>query len=169
MKTFAFAAVAAFAAFAQPAAAQHRIQPAPPPSAEDVRVIESASWLAGRWVGEGLGGELEETWAPPAGGQMVGHFRLVRDGVVVFYELCLLDVVDGGLRMRVKHVNPDFVGWEERDGWHAFDPVSVSEDALSFTGLTLRRTGEDAFEAVIAIRYADGVREETLRMRRAPM
>lgn len=170
MRTFAFAAIAVLvAAIAPPAHAQNRVQPAPPPSAEQVRVIESASWLAGRWVGEGLGGELEETWSPPASGQMVGHFRLVRGGVVSFYEICLLDVVDGGLRMRVKHFNPDFVGWEERDGWHAFNPVSVSEDALSFTGLTLRRVGDDALEIVLSIRYADGVREETLRLRRAPL
>lgn len=168
MKTFAFAAAALLAAaFAQPAHAQ--LQPAPPPSAEQVRVIESAAWLAGRWVGEGLGGELEETWAPAASAQMVGHFRLTRGGAVVFYEIMLLDVVDGGLRMRVKHFNPDFVGWEERDGWHAFEPVSVSAERLEFSGLSLRRVGEDALEIVISIRYADGVREETLRLRRAPL
>ena len=170
MKTFAFAAIAILAAaLAPPAHAQNRVQPAPPPSAEQVRVIESAYWLAGRWVGEGLGGELEETWSTPASGQMVGHFRLVNGGVVAFYEIMLLDVVDGGLRMRVKHFNPNFVGWEERDGWHAFNPVSVSEDTLSFTGLTLRRVGDDALEIVISIRYADGVRDETLRLRRAPL
>jgi hypothetical protein len=166
MRAFAFAAIAAIAL---PAYAQNRVQPAPPATADQVRVIESASWLAGRWVGEGLGGELEETWSTPASGQMVGHFRLVRGGVVAFYEICLLDVADGGLRMRVKHFNPDFVGWEERDGWHAFNPVSASADTLAFTGLTLRRVGENELEIVISIRYADGVREETLRLRRAPL
>ena len=169
MKSLAFAVVALLSAVALPAHAQNRVQPAPLPTAEQVRVIDSASWLAGRWVGEGLGGQLEETWSTPASGQMVGHFRLVRNGVAAFYEICLLDVVDGGLRMRVKHFNPNFVGWEERDGWHAFNPVSVSEDTLSFTGLTLRRVGDDALEIVISIRYADGVRDETLRLRRAPL
>ena len=169
MKTFAFAVALLSATLALPAHAQNRVQPAPPPTAEQVRIIESASWLAGRWVGEGLGGQLEETWSTPASGQMVGHFRLVRGGVVAFYEICLLDVVDGGLRMRVKHFNPDFVGWEERDGWHAFDPVSVSDEMLSFTGLTIRRVGDDALEIVLSMRYPDGVREETLLLRRAPL
>lgn len=167
MKTLVFAIAILAAGYALPAAAQQ--QTAPQVSAEDQRVIESASWLAGRWVGEGLGGELEETWAPPHSGQMVGHFRLVRGGVVSFYEILLLDVVDGGLRMRVKHFNPDFVGWEERDGWHAFNPVSVSADTLSFSGLTLRRVGDDALEIAITLRYQDGVREEILRLRRAPL
>jgi hypothetical protein len=131
--------------------------------------IERAAWLAGRWVGEGLGGDIEETWAPPAGGQMVGHFRLMRNGAPAFYEIMLMDVVDGGVRMRVKHFNPDFVGWEERDGWHAFDPVAATPEALEFRGLTLRRVEPDVLEISLTIRYPDGVREERLTMRRAPL
>ena len=100
---------------------------------------------------------------------MVGHFRLMRNGAVVFYEISLLDVVNGGLRMRVKHINPDFVGWEEKDGWHAFEPASVSSDTLAFEGLTLRRIDVNTFESVIRIRYPDGERDETLRMHRAPL
>jgi hypothetical protein len=169
MKTIFTACAAAIlfggAAFAQ----SHPIEPAAPVTAEQQAAIESVSWLAGRWVGEGLGGQLEETWSTPASGQMVGHFRLVRDGVVLFYEICLLDVVDGGVRMRVKHFNPDFVGWEERDGWHAFEPHSVSAEELRFDGLTLRRVGDDQLEISIMIRCETGVREEVLRLRRAPL
>jgi len=131
--------------------------------------IENAAWLAGRWTGEGLGGELEETWAPPAGGQMVGHFRLLRDGAPVFYEIMLMDVVEGGVRMRVKHFNPNFVGWEEKDGWHAFEPVSAGPDGLEFSGLSIRRTDADAVEISLQIRYPDGVRTERITMRRAPL
>jgi hypothetical protein len=131
--------------------------------------IEDAAWLAGRWVGEGLGGEIEETWAPPAGGQMVGHFRLMRNGAPAFYEIMLMDIVDDGVRMRVKHFNPDFVGWEEKDGWHAFEPVSATPDALEFRGLTLRRSEPDVLEISLTIRYPDGVRDERLTMRRAPL
>jgi hypothetical protein len=131
--------------------------------------IDDAAWLAGRWVGEGLGGQLEETWAPPAGGQMVGHFRLMRDGAVAFYEIMLMDVVEGGVRMRVKHFNPDFVGWEEKDGWHAFEPVAATPEALRFRGLELVREGEDALVITLRLHYDDGVRDEVLRMRRAPL
>src|SRR5688572_27278838 len=81
---------------------------------ERAATIEDAAWLAGRWVGEGFGGQMEETWAPPVGGQMVGHFRYWRDGQPQIYEIMLMDVVEGGVRLRVKHFNPDFTGWEER-------------------------------------------------------
>ena len=132
--------------------------------------IGDAAWLAGRWVGNGLGGTVEESWSPPRGGQMVGHFSLVRDGKPVFYEIMLLDEHDGGLRMRVKHFNPDFVGWEEKDGWHAFEPVSSEPDSLRFKGLWLRREG-DTLVATVTIRNRsdDSVRDEILRHRRAPL
>jgi len=130
--------------------------------------IEDAEWLSGRWVGEGLGGEMEEIWSPPVGGQMVGHFRLVRDGAPVFYELMLLDIADGGLRMRIKHFNPDFTGWEEKDAWVTFAPVSVSAEELVFSSLRIVRQGEDSLLMYLRIRYADGVREEVLRFNRTP-
>lgn len=133
------------------------------------QTLDDASWLTGRWIGEGLGGQLEETWAPPVGGQMVGHFRLMRDGAPVFYEIMLLDVADGGVRMRVKHFNPDFVGWEEKDEWVTFEPQRVSADALEFNGLTIRRTAPDAIEMRLMLRRSDGVHEEILSFRRAPL
>jgi hypothetical protein len=133
------------------------------------QTIDDAAWLAGRWTGEGLGGELEETWAPPAGGQMVGHFRLLRNDAPAFYEIMLMDVVEAGVRMRVKHFNPDFVGWEEKDGWHTFEPVSAGPGALEFSGLSIHRTGEDAIEIRLQVRYAGGMREEVLTMRRTPL
>lgn len=131
--------------------------------------IEDAAWLAGRWVGEGFGGQMEETWAPPVGGQMVGHFRYWRDGQPQFYEIMLMDVVEGGVRMRVKHFNPDFTGWEERGEWHAFEPVSAAPDALIFNGLEIRRESEARIVMRIRLRRGDVVEEEILRFERAPL
>lgn len=142
-------------------AAEARAQSAP--------TIDDVAWLAGRWVGEGLGGEMEEVWSPPVGGQMVGHFRLVRNGAPVFYEIILLDATEAGVRMRVKHFNPDFVGWEEKDAWITFEPVSVSETEIVFSGLAIHRESEDEITMTLRMRRADGVRDETLRFRREPL
>lgn len=153
MRAAALLALATLA-FAAPAAAQS---------------IDDAAWLAGRWVGEGLGGKVEETWAPAAGGQMVGHFQLVRDGRPVFYEIMLLDSRPGGLRLRVKHFNPDFTAWEDKAGWHSFEPVAVDPDRLRFKGLVLEKAGK-ALRISITFRARDGtVREEVLKLSRAPL
>ncbi|MES2988192.1 MAG: DUF6265 family protein [Pseudomonadota bacterium] len=129
--------------------------------------IHDASWLAGRWVGEGLGRQIEENWSPVQGGQMVGHFALFNDKAPVFYEIMLMDVQPTGIRLRVKHFNPDFTAWEDKAGWHSFEPVSAEKESLRFKGLWLRREGE---ELLVTIRLKDkaGVAEDhLLRLRKA--
>lgn len=153
---------AAFTA-ATPARAQQA-----PAGSQETATIQDAAWLTGRWVGNGLGGELEEVWSAPAGGQMVGHFRLLREGKPVFYEFILLDVADGGLRMRLKHFNPDHTAWEEKDNWTTFSPVSASANQLAFSGLRILRHGPDAISMTLRLRNGDQVSEETLQFRRAP-
>jgi hypothetical protein len=140
----------------------------PAPGAGEVG-IEVAAWLAGRWVGEGLGGEMEESWSPPAGGQMVGHFRLVQDGAPVFYEFLLLDVADGGLRMRLKHFNPDYSAWETVEEWTTFTPVSAGAEELVFSALRIQRKGPDAMTMLLRLNSGGNVTEQTLSFRRAPL
>lgn len=131
--------------------------------------IGAASWLAGIWVGEGLGGQVEESWSAPRGGQMIGHFSLVRNGAPVFYELMLLDEQAGGLRLRVKHFNPDFTGWEEKDGWHSFEPRAAAPGELLFDGLSLRLEGGQLVATVTLRDRASGtVQDRVLRFQRAP-
>jgi hypothetical protein len=158
-KTCAFAAVLLSAACAAQAQTAPRAEAA----------IEDAGWLAGRWVGEGFGGDMEEAWAPPVGGQMIGHFRYWRDGQPQFYEFMIIDVADGGLRMRLKHFNPDFTTWEEREQWTTFEPVSVSDGHIVFNGLTIVREAPDRMVMTIRIRRGDTVGEEVLRFQRAPL
>lgn len=140
-----------------------------PAARAQTATIDDAAWLAGRWVGEGFGGQMEEAWAPPVGGQMVGHFRYWRDGEPQFYEFLMMDVVEDGVRMRVKHFNPDMTGWEDRAEWHTFEPVSAGPQALLFNGLEIRREGEDRIVMTIRLRRGDVVEEEILRFQRAPL
>lgn len=141
----------------------------PPAAAQSPPTIDAASWLAGRWIGEGLGGQIEETWAPAAGGQMIGHFQLVKDGKPAFYEIMLLDAQPGGLRMRVKHFNADFTAWEDKTVWHSFEPDSVKPDVIAFKGLTLARTG-DGMLITVRIKAKDGtIADHPLKLKRAPL
>jgi hypothetical protein len=148
------------------AACAAQAQTAPPQTAA---TIDDAAWLAGRWVGEGFGGQMEEAWAPPVGGQMVGHFRYWREGQPQFYEFLMMDVIDGGVRMRVKHFNPDMVGWEDKGEWVTFEPVTAGPDALIFNGLEIRRESEDRIVMTIRLRHGETVSEEVLRFQRAPL
>jgi hypothetical protein len=147
-----------------PAVASHALEALRPDAAA---TLADAAWLIGRWQGEGFGGRLEEIWAAPAGRQMIGLFRLVKDDLPVLYELMLIEEFGGGLRYRVKHFNPDFVGWEEKGGFHEFPWVSGDAVELRFEGLTLRRVGEDEADHILSTQGSDGAkREEILRYRR---
>lgn len=138
-----------------------------PLSAQSPATIADASWLAGRWVGEGLDGTIEETWSPAAGGQMIGHFQLVKDGKPQFYELMLLDAVPAGLRLRVKHFNPDFTAWEDKGDWHSFEPVSAAAGKLRFRGLSFDREGDD-LTIIVTLKQKDGsVADHPIRLKRA--
>jgi Domain of unknown function (DUF6265) len=124
--------------------------------------IEAASWLVGHWHGTGLGGQVDEVWSPAVNGQMIGHFRLAKDGKPVFHEFMILEEHEGGLRLRVKHFNPDMVGWEDKDKSVDFGFVSVQPDRLTFRGLVLRREGPDRLEIALTMRTSNAERKVEL-------
>lgn len=139
-----------------------------PGHAQSKITIADAAWLAGRWAGEGMGGVAEEMWSPPADGAMAGHFQLVREGRVVFYELMQISEITGGLEFRVRHFNRDFTAWEDKVTSVVFPFVSADARALRFRSLVLERVGEDGLVATVTIRQRDGsVRDEPFRFRRA--
>jgi hypothetical protein len=121
--------------------------------------IEDFAWLTGRWEGNGFGGLVEETWTPVMGGTMVGTFRLVKESGPEFYEILLLSPDAQTITYKVKHFHPDLTGWEEKDDYHTFRLVKVSQDAIYFHGLTLERKGNTCIH-YIAVRQKDGTHQE---------
>lgn len=118
-------------------------QASPPATVDDV------SWLAGRWIGEGLGGCSEENMAPPVGGQMMGMFRQTKaDGSLWFYEFYTIAPKGDSITLRLKHFNPDLTGWEEKDGFVEFPLVAIEKGAVYFDGLTYQRSGKVLRSAV---------------------
>jgi hypothetical protein len=130
--------------------------------------VADLAWLEGRWTGEGLGGRIDETWSSLDGGAMVGYFRLVKDGKPVFYEIMTLIEAEGSVEMRLKHVNPDMTGWEEKKDFVTFKLVKHDATGAYFSGLTFRRVSADVMEGYLALRNrSDGsVREEKFIYRR---
>jgi len=77
--------------------------------------IDAIAWMAGNWKGQAFGGEAEETWSRPAGGMMMGMFRLVDKGKVEFLEFEQIIEQEQALVFKVKHFTAAFVGWEEKE------------------------------------------------------
>ena len=136
--------------------------PSPPATLNDI------AWIEGHWTGAGLGGTCEETWTAPAGGAILGNFRLIREGKTVFYEILTFIEHDGSLLLRLKHFNPDLTGWEEKNDTVSFRLLRATPDTMYFDGLTFKRAGADKLEIFLAIRNRnDGsIREEAFQMSR---
>lgn len=133
--------------------------------------IADIAWLAGYWVGEGLGGEVEDVWLPPKAGVLLGAFRLHRkDGKPGFYELFAIEEVDDTLQFVVKHFHPDWVGWEEKDKALRIRLSHVSAGEIAFGRIVFQRQGADGLVVKLGIRQKSGeIRHETLAYRRKPL
>jgi len=114
--------------------------------------IEQLEWLAGYWVGEGLGGKAVEMVAPAHGGQIMAVFRHDNaDGSPHFYEFYTFAEVGNSLTLRIKHFTPDMIAWETKEEYVEFPLVAVEEDAVYFDGLTFALTGEDEMGSAVII------------------
>ena len=126
------------------------------------------AWLAGSWIGTGLGGVSEEIWSKPNGGIMMGTYRLLKDGKPVFYEMLWLMEAEGTLILRLKHFSPDLVGWEDKDKSVDFKFVKRDAKRMYFSGLTFERVSNDDLNIYLALRQRDGtLKEEVFRMKRS--
>ena len=129
--------------------------------------FQGLEWLVGTWQGPGLGGECEEVWSAPAGGTMMGMFRLIKDGEVSFYEIITLTERDGKPHLRLKHFGADLSGWEERTESVDFPFVSRTSDTLVFQGLAYHKDGDHGLDIEVELgSTADASHRELLRLRR---
>ena len=132
--------------------------------------IADLAWLAGTWRGAGLGGMNEEHWSAPAGGTMMGMYRLLKDGRVVFYELLTLGESGGSLLLTLRHFHPDLRGWEERDETVRMPFIKVEAGRYYFEGLTLEPRPDGSLTIYLAIERKDNqdhrAREVTFHYRR---
>ena len=154
------------AAFAQSPRTEHTFKLDDP----DVRppaTLEDVSWLVGSWEGEAFGSTFEEVWNPPSAGSMVGFFKVISDDQVSFYELLLLVEEEGSLSLKVKHFNPDFSAWEEKEDYVNFPFVKVEDDALHFAGISFYSLGDNEIHAYLVMRHGDEIREEKIVYHRA--
>ena len=124
--------------------------------------IEDYSWLVGHWKGSGFGGTSEEIWTSPVDGTMMGMFRQINDGKIVFYEFLLLNK-DG---LHLKHFHPDLKGWEEKDEYLTFDMVGGSDREIKLKGLTFEKKSDTEMDIRLRMKRGDVVETEVFEMKK---
>lgn len=129
--------------------------------------LKNLKMLVGHWQGEMFGAKAEEVWLEPAGGAMIGMFRIVNDKSPMFYEFWAVVEEEGSVTLKLKHFNPDMTGWEEKDKMVTFRLVKFDRNNLWFEGLTYSRQKDGSIRGFVAISEKDGsVKEASFTLRR---
>ncbi|GJM13957.1 MAG: hypothetical protein DHS20C12_23600 [Pseudohongiella sp.] len=118
--------------------------------------IEDFGFLQGYWQGTGFGGQSEEIWMPAIDGRMFGIFKQSQDGDLVFTEFMEIVQTGDDFVLRLKHFNPDFTGWEEKDDNVSFNFTSVSESKAVFGGLSYELVDKNSLQVKLNMRDDDG-------------
>lgn len=129
--------------------------------AQDVKHFE---WLTGTWKGPGFGGIFEEVWSKPdASGQLMGMFRYSsNEGEIKFYEFWVLSK-DG---MKLRHFNPDFTAWEDKEKFIDFKMVETSENKVTLKGLTYERISDNEMKISLRLKEGEEVKTEIFNLKR---
>ena len=122
------------------------------------------AWLAGNWVGDGFGGTSEELWSQPsADGTMMGTYRHHKgDGSLNFYEFMVMDSTG----LRLKHFNPDMVGWETKEDFVHFELIEFTENKIILKGLVFELKSDIEMEIRLDLKNGDKQWTEIFKMRR---
>lgn len=105
--------------------------------------IQDLGWISGYWTGSGLGGDCEELWLPAKDNGMVGTFRFIMNGELIFSEYMNMVEEDGKLSLKIKHFNRDLTPWEEKEDWTIFKFIKSEGQTAYFSGITFHRDGDE--------------------------
>ena len=127
-----------------------------------VRQIDDLSFMAGKWVTTGEWGDMEENWSAPMGNSMMCSYRCVKDGKIVFYEFIVIEQMENGPVMKLRHFSPGNIAWEEKDKPYEYPLMYLDENTARFerpdkkTSLTFHRISTDSLTVVLERQDKEG-------------
>jgi hypothetical protein len=77
--------------------------------------LADVSFMKGHWLGTFNGGPIEAFWAAPAGDNLTGFMRMMKDDKVTMYEMLVFEQTAKGPIVLVKHFKPGLIAMEEKE------------------------------------------------------
>ena len=96
-------------------------------------IQEISKLLEGSWRGKIGEDIIEEIWSQSSGNSIMGMFRWVKNSRTNFYGFILITEDSYTLKMKIKHFNEDFSGWEEKDVYVEYKLKEVSDTEIIFS------------------------------------
>lgn len=120
-----------------------------------VKNIKDLGFMSGKWRTTGAWGDMEENWTEPWGNSMMCCYRCIKDGKVIFYEFIVIEQMDEGPVMKLRHFSPGNIGWEEKDKPYDYPLMFLESDRARFerpdkkTALTFYRESKDKLKVIL--------------------
>lgn len=77
--------------------------------------LQDVAFMQGHWLGNFNGGPIEAFWAAPAGDNLTGFMRMMKDDKVTMYEMLVFEQTANGPIVLVKHFKPGLIALEEKE------------------------------------------------------
>lgn len=97
--------------------------------------LNDLNFISGQWRGEISGGIIEEHWMEPEGDNMLGMFRMIKDGKQVFHELMIIEKEEDEISLKIKHFSPGLIAWEDKEEVIAFRLIELNSSEAVFLAL----------------------------------
>lgn len=82
--------------------------------AQTTGTLNDISFLEGHWLGTYNGGPIEASWTAPAGNNIMGYIRMIKDDKPALYEVFAFEQTEKGPVALVKHFKPGLIALEEK-------------------------------------------------------
>lgn len=120
--------------------------------------IADLKFIAGRWHGVDGQAKVDEQWSEPEGDNMMGMFRVVRNGAVSIYEMMCIEQTAEGVMLRLKQFKFGLETSKEKPDVINFRLSSVKPNEAVFrkvngdSQIIFHRTGKDSMIASVVIK-----------------
>lgn len=101
-------------------------------NAQSKGTLNDISFLDGRWLGTYNGGPIEASWTAPAGNNIVGFIRMIKDDKPALYELFAFEQTDKGPVAMVKHFKPGMISLEEKEVADRYNFIEAKKNQALF-------------------------------------
>lgn len=112
--------------------------------------ISDVGFIVGSWKAVAGDRIIDATWSQPAGGNIVGYVRVMKEGKVVLYELFAFEQSQDGLAVFVRHFRPGLIASEEKENPNHYTFMEASAGRALF-----QKRGED-----VRVRYEKRSKDE---------
>ncbi|WP_138479711.1 DUF6265 family protein [Dyadobacter bucti] len=97
-----------------------------------IGTLNDVSFIEGHWLGTYNGGPIEGSWSAPAGNNIMGYLRMIKDDKPALYEVFVFEQTEKGPVARVKHFKPGLIALEEKAVSDTYNFIDAKKNQALF-------------------------------------